>query len=108
MAKLLSAITCGALIPLLYLVADGEPRGRITPTDTVRILGLLATLPIRIDLTSHERARGEIMTLARQEGLTCYDAAYLELAMREGLAITTLDRQLREAASQVGVPEFLP
>jgi predicted nucleic acid-binding protein len=48
------------------------------------------------------------MTLARQEGLTCYDAAYLELAMREGLPIAPLDQQLRQAAARVGVPEFLP
>jgi rRNA-processing protein FCF1 len=33
---------------------------------------------------------------------------YLELAMREGLPIATLDQQLREAAARVGVPEFLP
>ena len=103
-----------AVVPALwpYEVANGllmgERRGRITPTDTVRILGLLAALPIRIDLTSHERARGEILTLARQERLPCYDAAYLEIAMREGLPIATLDRQLREAAARVGVPEFQP
>jgi predicted nucleic acid-binding protein len=103
-----------AVVPPLwpYEVANGllmgERRGRITSTDTARILGLLAALPIRIDLTSHERARGEIMALARQEGLTGYDAAYLELAMREGLPIATLDRQLREAAVRVGVALFEP
>lgn len=48
------------------------------------------------------------MTLARQEGLTGYDAAYLELAMREGLPIATRDQQLREAAAREGVPEFHP
>ena len=43
-----------------------------------------------------------------RHGLTAYDAAYLELAMREGLPIATLDQQLREAAARVGVPEFQP
>ena len=37
-----------------------------------------------------------------------YDAAYLELAIREGLPLATLDQQPREAAARVGVPEFQP
>jgi prevent-host-death family protein len=50
----------------------------------------------------------EVSALSRREGLTAYDAAYLELAMREGLPLATLDRQLREAAARLGVPEFQP
>jgi predicted nucleic acid-binding protein len=103
-----------AVVPPLwpYEVANGlligERRGRITPTDTTRILGLLAVLPIRIDTMGHERARQEVLELARRERLTSYDAAYLELAMREGLPLATLDRPLRDAAARVGVPEFQP
>ena len=103
-----------AAVPPLwpYQVANGlligERRGRITPTDTGRILALLAALPIRIDTVAHERARQEVLELARREGLTSYDAAYLELAMREGLPLATLDRHLQEAAARVGVPEFQP
>jgi predicted nucleic acid-binding protein len=90
-----------AVVPPLwpYEVANGllmgERRGRITPTETLRILGLLDALPIRIDTTGHERARQAVLELARREGLTSYDAAYLELAMREGLPLATLDQHLR-------------
>jgi predicted nucleic acid-binding protein len=103
-----------AIVPPLwpYEVASGllvgERRGRITPADTGRILGLLAVLPIRIDTSGHERARREVLELARREGLTSYDAAYLELALREGLPLATLDQRLKEAAGRVGVPEFQP
>jgi predicted nucleic acid-binding protein len=103
-----------AVVPPLwpYEVANGlwiaERRGRTTATHIQRALALLQPLPIRVDLTSHERARGQVLTLARQEGLTCYDAAYLDLAMRDGLPLATLDRQLREAAARLGVPEFQP
>lgn len=103
-----------ALVPPLwpYEVSNGfrmaERRGRIEALDIPRVLGLLAPLPIRVQATAYERAQREVLTLARQEGLTCYDAAYLELAMREGLPIATLDQQLREAAARVGVPEFRP
>jgi predicted nucleic acid-binding protein len=33
-----------------------------------------------------------------------YDAAYLELAMRTGAALATLDEQLRQAAFAAGIP----
>jgi predicted nucleic acid-binding protein len=39
--------------------------------------------------------------------LTSYDAAYLELAMRLGLPLATLDRQLADAATRAGVTIFL-
>ncbi|MBN8925690.1 MAG: type II toxin-antitoxin system VapC family toxin [Rhodospirillales bacterium] len=45
-----------------------------------------------------------MLSLARQHRLTVYDAAYLELAQREGLTLATLDTALRQAASAVGVP----
>lgn len=103
-----------AVVPPLwpYEVANGlwvaERRGRTTITHIQRVLALLQPLPIHVDLAAHERARGEVLSLARQEGLTVYDAAYLELAMRQGLPIATLDRQLRDAAVRVGVAEFRP
>jgi len=114
-ARTLRALDDGeALVPPLwpYEVANGlllaERRRRTTPTDTQRILGLLGGLPIRIEGHGHERARREVLDLARQEGLTTYDAAYLELAMREGLPLATLDTQLKPAAAHLGVPEFDP
>jgi predicted nucleic acid-binding protein len=36
--------------------------------------------------------------LSRIHALTAYDAAYLELAMRENSPLATLDRDLRKAA----------
>ena len=46
------------------------------------------------------------MTLARRHSLTFYDAAYLELAKREGLPLATLDRDLEKAAIAEGVALF--
>lgn len=103
-----------AVVPPLwpYEVANGlrmaERRGRLQAADIPRVLALLAPLPIEVETTGHERARQEVLNLARQEGLTVYDAAYLELAMREGIALATLDDDLREAAQRVGVPLFTP
>ena len=44
-----------------------------------------------------------VLTLARQHRLSFYDAVYLELAQREGLALATLDNELIKAAPPEGV-----
>jgi predicted nucleic acid-binding protein len=42
--------------------------------------------------------------LAEKHGLTNYDAAYLELAIRRNIALATTDQALRRAATRAGVP----
>jgi predicted nucleic acid-binding protein len=43
------------------------------------------------------------MALARRHRLTVYDAAYLELALREVVPLATLDQALAAAAQAEGV-----
>ena len=50
------------------------------------------------------RSGSDTTALARQYGLTVYDAAYLELAMRRGATLATDDRTLSRAATAAGVP----
>ncbi len=47
---------------------------------------------------------GETLALARQHTLSVYDAAYLELALRRGAVLASLDGPLRSAAKKVVVP----
>ena len=49
------------------------------------------------------RVFDQILAVARQQRLTEYDAAYLELALREALPLATLDDDLRQAAQSVGI-----
>jgi len=58
----------------------------------------LALLPIHLDPDTNEHAWGATVHLAVQHRLTVYDAAYLELALRRGLPLATLDQELRAAA----------
>lgn len=46
----------------------------------------------------------EIWALARKHYLSTYDASYLDLAMRKGLAMATLDKNLLAAAKRCQVP----
>jgi predicted nucleic acid-binding protein len=63
----------------------------------------LIAFPIRTDLARRQTTFGEVFACAERYGLTVYDAAYLELAIREGIALATLDDDLRNAARAAGV-----
>ena len=59
----------------------------------------LALLPIAIDTETDRHAWGATLHLATRHRLATYDAAYLELALRRGLPLATLDSELRAAAA---------
>ena len=84
----------------------GERRKRCTQADTVRWLQFLDALQITVDTETRPRAFREIISLARTHNLSAYDAAYLELALRHGLPLASLDHKLREAARSAGVALF--
>jgi predicted nucleic acid-binding protein len=63
----------------------------------------LLRLPIEVD---HWAARGVLdshLALAERYALAAYDAAYLDLARRKGLALATQDKALKATAQKAGV-----
>lgn len=99
-----------ALVPAIWplevanALLMGERRGRLQTADTVRLTELLRALPITVDAADSQRALNAVLNMARTYSLTSYDASYLELAMREGIAIATEDAKLTNAATRCGVP----
>lgn len=89
-------------------LATAEGLGRLEPTETTQFLNLLLALPIRIDPLEQRRVFETAHRLARSHELPAADAAYLELAIREGLPLATLDARLRNAAAREGVRVFSP
>ena len=91
-------------------VANGllvaERRGRITPREVSQVVGHLFALPVVVDPVERRRALTTTHRLARTRNLSTYDAAYLELAIRHGLPLATLDKELREAANAEGVEVY--
>jgi predicted nucleic acid-binding protein len=79
-------------------------RGRIGGDKPAQFFGDLLALPIRIDSARTETTLGQVFACAERYGLTVYDSAYLELAIREGVTLATLDNDLRKAAVAAGVP----
>jgi predicted nucleic acid-binding protein len=74
-------------------------RGRHSGDFRDGALASLAMLPVKVDAGADRQAWGDTLHLAERHGLTVYDAAYLELALRRGLPLATLDQDLRRAAS---------
>lgn len=68
----------------------------------------LAVLPIHIEPPLHPALAKDVLSLAAHNGLTVYDAAYLELAMRRNLALASLDAELTASASRLGVAVMSP
>jgi len=81
-----------------------ERKRRTTDARIGQFVERLLKQPIQIDHESPERSFTHLMPLAKVRGLTIYDAAYLELAVRKGLPLGTLDRTLLKAAKAEGVP----
>jgi predicted nucleic acid-binding protein len=69
---------------------------RINPAQADSFLGKLAQLPIEV--FDGEISAATAFDLGRRYGLTSYDAAYLHVAIAEGLPLATSDAALRRAA----------
>ena|SRR5258708_312866 len=101
--------TADAVVPEVWAfeIANGifvahNKRKRINEADIHEYVQLLESLPIRV--VSGEWLKNiALESLARKHNLAAYDAAYLDLALREKLPLATSDAELREAALAEGV-----
>jgi predicted nucleic acid-binding protein len=85
-----------------------ERRNRMTVEQTQASINWLQSLLITIDSLTSVQAFGRTLTLAREQNLASYDAAYLELAWRLDLPLATNDKQLIDAALRCQVELLNP
>ncbi len=88
-----------------------ERRKRLDAAGVTQAADLFLKLPVTTDPDTNDRAGRETLSLARQHGLSVYDAAYLELVLRRGASLASLDGPLRLVAKKLGVallPKKLP
>ncbi len=109
-AKVFDEVTAtGAWTPSLWrlevanVLEMGVRRGRTDAAFRDATLADLELLPIRTDPDTEKHAWRSTLRLAERHRLTLYDAAYLELAMRRGLPLASLDGELRAAAAAENV-----
>jgi predicted nucleic acid-binding protein len=90
-------------LEVVNVLLAAELKKLISEADSIRFLRLLSQLPILVLHESPERSMKDILGLARIHNLSSYDASYLDLAMKKGLSLATLDKKLRKAAKSVNV-----
>jgi predicted nucleic acid-binding protein len=101
------------LVPVVWAlevangVLVGERSKRLRQPEIRRFAALLGHLPIIADAPAVGDQLNGVLPLAREYGLSAYDAAYLELSVRHNASIATLDARLRTAAKKAGVDIFM-
>ena len=103
------AVGTTAIVPSLWIwevnnaLLIAQRRGKLNNIQRHQEISFLKKLPIDIDEDAHQQAWSETTNLAQKHDLTVYDASYLELAVRQGLPLGSLDRNLRKAAKKIGI-----
>jgi len=80
-----------------------ERRKRASQAEIARALQMLSSLPLLMDEESGVKSGSATLALAREFGLTVYDAAYLELAIRHRASLATVDAALVRAGRRSGL-----
>ena len=90
------------------MVARAEAKGFVDEAQSEAFLEMLGGIAVQPVDATFGRALTDTLHLARRYGLSSYDASYLELALRSGLPLATLDADLAKAARKAGVKRFGP
>jgi predicted nucleic acid-binding protein len=103
-AVMLRVVTEGAIVPSLWrlevanVLRNAVRRGRCDEAYADQSLERLNRLPITVDDETDQHAWSDTRTLSREQSLTLYDAAYLELAVRKTRPLASCDSDLLAAA----------
>ena len=104
----------GAVVPSLWRLEVANAfrmairRGRCDQTRADDTLSKLGLFSIVVDKETDDQAWGTTLDLSRAEGLTVYDAAYLELALRLDATLMSCDRELIASARRRGLTVIAP
>jgi len=111
--KVLDAMKkASAIVPVTWglevanVITRAEARGLVTVARGGAFLEMLEGVDIEVDTATSHHALTDTLQLARRYKLSAYDASYLELAMRLGIPLATLDADLQKAAKKAGVKIF--
>ncbi len=93
----------GAVAPALWTtevkgLLKGVRRRRITFDETKTLAQTVSRLRVAKDSATWDQAWARSLWLAHEHKLSVYDASYLELASRKGVALATYDAKLRRVA----------
>ena len=111
--KVLDAMKrASAFVPVTWgleaanVIAKAEAKALVTEARSGAFLEMLEGVDIEVDTSTFAHALTDTLQLARRYKLSAYDASYLELALRLGIPLATLDEDLQKAAKKAGVKKF--
>ncbi len=93
-------------LEVVNVLVVAERIGRLSEAESTRFIALLNQLPILVEHDLYENKMSDLLSLGKKYNLSSYDASYLELAMRGGLPLATLDKNLRQACKKAKVPVY--
>jgi len=106
--------TTPAVVPAIWPAEFGnglmvaERRKRISQVAVSELLTAFRELPIRIEPAISSERLPQLVSMARQHGLSVYDTLYLDIALEQELPLATIDKQMKRAARKMGVELFKP
>ena len=101
-----------ALVPMTWglevanVIVRAEAKALVTEARSGAFLEMLEGVDIEVDAATFAHALSGTLQLARRYKVSAYDASYLELALRLGVPLATLDEDLQKAAKKAGVKKF--
>ncbi|MHB8406466.1 MAG: type II toxin-antitoxin system VapC family toxin [Gammaproteobacteria bacterium] len=105
--------SAAALVPITWglevsnVIAKAEAQRLVTEARSEAFLEMLKGVDINSDTATFKQALSDTLQVARRYQLSAYDASYLEIALRAGLPLATLDEDLQKAARKAGVKRFV-
>ena len=102
--KVLVPMTWG--LEVANVIVKAEAKALVTEARSGAFLEMLEEVEIEVDTATFAHALSTTLQLARRYKLSAYDASYLELALRTGLPLASLDEDLQKAAKKAGVKKF--
>ncbi len=109
-----SMLGVSALVPNLWhleaisVLLGAEKRKEINLAEIEGFISQLENLPIQVDPLTAQQCFSKTLALSREYNLSSYDASYLELALREGIPLASLDKKLLKAAKHAEIEIFSP
>ena len=102
-----------AIVPNLWhleaanVLLSASNKKELEIAEVERFTVQLDKLPITVDTLTANQAFIHTLLLAKAYKLSSYDAAYLELSLREGIPLASLDSALLRAAKKSDVEIYL-
>lgn len=91
-------------LEVMHVFRRKVTQGLVSAEIATEALAAAQLLNVRVSSTSASAAFTDIGRLARIHGLSPYDAAYLDCALKLDHPLATLDRRMRTAAAIEGIP----